>query len=417
MRIMPYTKKYTISSFIVFLMMFSVMSCGGGGSNASTTASTTTTTSTSTTSPNTALTIKVSGNHFVNGSGQTIRLLGVNRDGPNYMCTGGQAPASDARPATVFDGPSDDASIAAMKAWRINVVRLPLNESCWLGINGVDPIAGGAAYQQAIKDYVNRLHAQGLYAIIELYANAPGTLMALTQQNGPDADHAAAFWASVATSFRDDPAVLFDLFNEPILNPSTAAGGYKPATTNAWDCWRDGGCTSTVYDSGQPMLTTMDWQMTGMQQLLDAVRATGATQPVLLGGVNWTLDMSGWLNHLPTDPAKQIAASIHLYNFSGGGFTSSWTFDDWKRDPAVIAQSYPVVTGELGIDNQDYKFINDYMSWADSIGVSYIMYTWIRWHENGQEVNTGITVIKDYAGTPSPMGQGFHDHLQTVGYP
>src|SRR5258708_4655343 len=66
------------------------------------------------------LAIRLAGNHFVDGAGKTIRLLGVNRDGPNYMCTGGLAPASDARPAAVFDGPSDDASIAAMKAWRIN---------------------------------------------------------------------------------------------------------------------------------------------------------------------------------------------------------------------------------------------------------------------------------------------------------
>jgi endoglucanase len=381
------------------------------------------------------LAIKVSGNHFVDGSGRTIRLLGLNREGPQYMCTGGRAPGSDGRSAAIFDGPSDDTSIAAMKAWRINVVRLPLNESCWLGINGVDVSAGGEAYQKGIKDYVNRLHASGMYAILELYANAPGSLLAVNQQNGPDADHTPTFWASVANVFRDDPAVLFELFTEPIFNLNVDPGKYIPTSTSAWDCWKSGGCSSTVYDTGESMLNSdgtvqrepdgsgktrlasTTWQMTGMQQLVDAVRRAGATQPVLIGGINWTLDMSEWVTHLPTDPANQIVASIHLYNFSGGGFNQNWTFDDWKRDPERIAQSYPVVTAEFGVGDQNYKFIDDYMAWADHIGASYLLFTWIRWHENGREVDTGITAISDYSGTPSPMGQRFYNHLQQVAYP
>ena len=34
-----------------------------------------------------------------------------------------------------------------MKTWSINAVRVPLNEDCWLGINGVKPQYGGAAYR------------------------------------------------------------------------------------------------------------------------------------------------------------------------------------------------------------------------------------------------------------------------------
>jgi hypothetical protein len=311
-----------------------------------------------------------------------------------------------------------------MAAWRINAVRLPLNESCWLGINGVDPSAGGAAYQQAIKAYVALLHAKGMYAIIELYANAPGGLLAVNQQNGPDADHSVAFWTSVAAAFRDDPAVVFDLFNEPIIDNTSDAGRYTPATADAWDCWRIGGCSALFYNTGQTTinpdgsstdhLERLTWPMVGMQQLLNAVRSSGATQPVLLGGLTWTLDKSGWLTHLPFDPENQLAASIHLYDFSGGGFNSTWTFDDWARDVATIARRYPVVTGELGVGRDNYKFVDDYMTWADALGVSYLMYTWVRWHEGGVEVDTGITVIRDYAGTPSPMGKRFYDHMRLL---
>src|SRR5438477_9827397 len=103
------------------------------------------------------LSISVSGNHLINGSGQTIRLLGVNRSGTEYACIQGWG---------LFDGPNGATSVAAMAAWHINAVRLPLNEDCWLNINGVNPTYGGTAYQSAIQSYVNLLHQYGLYAIL-----------------------------------------------------------------------------------------------------------------------------------------------------------------------------------------------------------------------------------------------------------
>src|SRR5450759_5476401 len=72
--------------------------------------------------------ISVVGNHFVDGNGATIRLLGVNRSGSEYMCTGGGS--------LTFAGPYNDTSIAAMASWHINAVRLGLNEDCRPGING-----------------------------------------------------------------------------------------------------------------------------------------------------------------------------------------------------------------------------------------------------------------------------------------
>jgi hypothetical protein len=66
--------------------------------------------------------IGVRGNHLVDRRGEAVRLLGINRSGAEYQCVeGGQ----------IFEGPTDDASIAAMASWHINAVRLPLNESCW----------------------------------------------------------------------------------------------------------------------------------------------------------------------------------------------------------------------------------------------------------------------------------------------
>src|SRR5947209_13556121 len=134
------------------------------------------------------LSVRVQGNALVDGNGAPIRLLGVNRSGLEYACAQGWG---------LFDGPSDAASIAAIASWHTNAVRIPLNEDCWLGINGVNAAYAGANYQSAVGSYVSALHAAGLFAILDLHWNAPGTTLATGQQVMADADHSPAFWSSV----------------------------------------------------------------------------------------------------------------------------------------------------------------------------------------------------------------------------
>jgi hypothetical protein len=62
-----------------------------------------------------------------------------------------------------FAGPTDKHAVAAMASWDITAVRLPLNEDCWLGINGAPARYSGARYRAAIRRYVIRLnHARYL---------------------------------------------------------------------------------------------------------------------------------------------------------------------------------------------------------------------------------------------------------------
>ena len=112
------------------------------------------------------LSLHVSGNRLLDGSGQEVQLRGVNRSGFEFACVQGWG---------LMDGPTDAASIAAMKTWDINVVRVPLNEGCWLGLTSVPPKYRGAVYRRAVSAYVNRLTAAGLYVILDLHWNAAGT--------------------------------------------------------------------------------------------------------------------------------------------------------------------------------------------------------------------------------------------------
>jgi endoglucanase len=70
--------------------------------------------------------LRVSGNKLVDASNNVVHLRGVNRSGTEYACVQGWG---------IFDGLSNAASIEAMTNWHVNVVRVPLNEDCWLAIS------------------------------------------------------------------------------------------------------------------------------------------------------------------------------------------------------------------------------------------------------------------------------------------
>jgi hypothetical protein len=318
--------------------------------------------------------VSVVGNHLVNGAGQTIRLLGADRSGTEYACSQGWG---------IFDGPSSASSVATMRTWDINAVRVPLNEDCWLGINGVNPAYSGATYRAAIVSYVATLQAAGIVAILDLHWNAPGSTLSSSQQLMADEDHAPAFWSSVATTFLGNRGVIFDLYNEP--------------HDISWSCWLNG-CT-----------TSQGWVAAGMQQLVNTVRATGATQPIMLGGLNWSGDLSNWLAYEPVDPLHQLIASAHIYSFSEDNTVASW-----NATIAPVAAQVPVVTGELGESDCADGFIDQYMAWADAHGISYLGWTWDA-TDTGWSCSGGPALISDYDGAPTAFGAGLEAHLVALG--
>lgn len=208
--------------------------------------------------------LHVSGNKLVDSAGATRRLLGVNRSGGEFMCVQGYG---------FFDGPVDDASVKAIADWKANTVRIPLNEECWLGLSNIKPEYAGANYIAAVKDLVSKVEAHGMTPVLDLHwtygqytGNSAGCsdVHATCQKPMPDAQYTPSFWASVASTFKDDRAVAFDLFNEPYPDRATST------TTQAWTCWRDGGTCPGI-----------SYQVAGMQSLVDSVRGTGAKNLIL----------------------------------------------------------------------------------------------------------------------------------------
>lgn len=330
--------------------------------------------------------LQVSGNRLVDAGGATHRLLGVNRSGGEFACIQGNG---------FWDGPMDQASIDAIRSWHVNAVRVPLNEECWLGTADVPAEYGGAAYQSAVKDYVNLLLAGGITPIVEMHWNygaysGPSAgcsdAEATCQKPMPDAQYAPDFWKGVAGAFKDNRVVL-DLFNEPY--PERATG----SEASGWTCWRDGGSCPGI-----------GYQVAGFQSLVDTVRATGNTDVILLGGLAYSNDLTQWLQYKPQDPTGNLAAFAHLYNFNSCSNTSC--FDSQL---APVAQQVPLTLSEIGENDCSHGFVDQVMNWADQHGVGYLGWTWNTW-----DCGSGPSLISDYDGTPTAYGQGLKDHLATV---
>ncbi|OEJ36013.1 cellulose-binding protein [Streptomyces subrutilus] len=331
--------------------------------------------------------LSVTGNRLTDQRGATRRLLGVNRSGAEFMCVQGHG---------IFDGPVDDASVRAIADWEANTVRIPLNEECWLGLDNIKPEYRGGNYIDAVKGLVSRVLAHGMTPVVELHwtygqytGNSAGCsdVHASCQKPMPDARYSPAFWTSVANTFKNDRRVVFDLFNEPYPDRAT------PTTGQAWACWRDGGTCPGI-----------GYEVAGMQDLVDAVRTTGARNLVLVPGIAYSNDLSQWLAHSPVDPTGNLAAAWHVYNFNSCSHEACW-----QSTLAPVAAQVPLVAGEIGENTCGHAFVDRVMKWFDDRALSYLGWTWNTWN-----CHSGPALITSYDGTPTAFGTGLRDHLRAL---
>jgi endoglucanase len=335
--------------------------------------------------------LQVSGNKLLNAAGQQVILRGVDRSGTEYKCVQGTA---------IFDGEVDQAAVSAMKSWGINAVRVPLNEACWNAESYVTAAYAGTNYINAIKSYVSLLNSNGLVAILDLHwtdgaytgpSAGCSSAQATCQKPMPDAAQAIPFWSSVAATFKGNNAVIFDLFNEPY-----ASRADNNDSAEGWQCWATGSpCTGISYP------------VAGMQQMINAVRGAGASNVIMLGGEEYSNDLTGWLQYEPTDPDHNLVASWHSYNFNTCSTQSCWT----SQIAPVIAQ-VPVIAGEIGENDCAGGYINPLTTWLDSQNTSYLAWAW----NADFPCSSGPGLVTDYVpGDPTAFGAAYKAHLASLG--
>jgi hypothetical protein len=108
------------------------------------------------------------------------------------------------------------------------------------------------------------------------------------------------------------------------------------------------------------------------------VRSAGANNLVVLGGLEYSNDLTQWLAYEPTDPANNVAVSWHVYNNSN--YTSSHSF---TTDASAVLAKVPIVATEIGDLSGDCNgtYITTVMDFLDNPGggvppQSYVAWSW-----------------------------------------
>jgi endoglucanase len=357
-------------------------------------------------------------------AGQQVVLRGVNITGTEYECLVGDY---------VYDTiPLSQALIHAILAWHANVVRIPLNEDCWLDVPSSNPppaATSGANYIGPISTFVNLATASGLIVEVDLHVGG-GPYLAKNGNNvdsfpAMDTNYSGAFWQSVATTFKNNPSVIFNLTNEPEFD-----------SDSDWSCYLNGGCSTKGLSNSNSASGKADyWTVLGTQSVVNTIRATGATNPIIIAGLDYSNQLDHWLEYVPSDPIAtqssphgQIVAGIHIY-FDGLDCedASCWS----SVFGGIQTAGYPIVideTGELdGVKNTPAKCDTGcgsgreetLTSWADTqspeVGYWFWAFTSVDWKNctDGPDLLEGPNPPTNFTAWPD-YGTFVESHLQSV---
>lgn len=231
--------------------------------------------------------LRTSGNRIISAAtGDAVILRGVNRSGLEYCGPDEQgflSGASISRAEIEF----------IVKEWHCNILRLPFNQDFVLrGRMG----RSGEEYQQAIDQVIFWASLFGAYTLLDLqwldadriYGGDRNFVAPLPNMESID------LWTTLARRYKGEPAVLYDLFNEPHDRLAD-----DPYPLNKED--------GTTYPPSQRAVTMKEWQPWA-RVLAQAVRDENPDALVFVGGTNWAYDLRGMPMGL-----ENIVYSTHVY--------------------------------------------------------------------------------------------------------
>ncbi len=284
-----------------------------------------------------------SGNRIISiATGEPILLRGVNRSGLEYAGPDEQgflSGASFSRPEIEF----------IVKEWRCNIIRLPFNQDFVLrGRQG----RSGEDYQKAIDQVIYWASLFGAYTLLDLqWLDADRVYGGNRNFVAPLPNiESLELWTTLARRYRNEPAVLYDLFNEPHDRLDD-----DPFPLNKED--------GTTYPPGQKSVTMKEWQPWA-RKLTQAVRDENPDALVFVAGTNWAYDLRG----MPMD-MENIVYSTHVYPNKGR---------NWAGAFGNLSKSSPVFVGEFGGGETpgDLEFVQSLMRYTEELEIGWTAWSW-----------------------------------------
>jgi hypothetical protein len=273
-------------------------------------------------------------------------------------CPSGAVPSDDAAAADHF-GP--DELNALVGTWHANTVRFQMSQKALAG-------AGAAAYAAVLAGDVDAAEGVGLKVILSMQdqgALACGDGNTMPTQATEDA------WTNLLTdnpAFVGDPALMLEMFNEPLDNPA----GFTPATriplpAPLWQQWHDGGSLDNKLNPE-----------VGHQQLLTYLRSTlHVTNVLIADGLNRAGILPGASQggYLLTDPAADIAYGVHPYFYTAPQPQADWDFrfGDLSATVPVIATEWNYLLSDCG--NAPQTLAPTFLAYLSAHGIGALGYS------------------------------------------
>lgn len=227
----------------------------------------------------------------------------------------------------------------AVVEWRANLIRLPLSQDRWFG-KGPEQTDDGAPYRKLVRDVVDSSSKSGAYVMLDLQRSDAGELgKRIGQHRMPDRK-SLAFWTDAATAFKNHPAVLFDLYNEP--------------HNVTWDEWAKGGMLT---ETDEKTKEVYQYEAVGLPTLFAAVRATGARNVIVVPGINWAFELDGILvgREIKDTQGNGVVYAAHPYPHRNDGLGLE-TIDQWVSRLDKFAKRLPMMVTEFGSIEEWWPF-------------------------------------------------------------
>ena len=258
--------------------------------------------------------LHVKGNQVLNAKQEPVRLLGVNRAGLEWSANDELILSSTAY---------------ALDEWKCNTVRISLSQDRWYGFGPEQRNdTEGLKYRAKFDSIVNAALAREKYIILDLHWNNCNVWGShIGQRKMPDMN-TLFFWKDAARRYRNNPAVLFNLYNEP--------------HDITWDVWLNGGEVDediTDYRTGETY--SVSYTTPGHQKLADAVRAEGASNILIVSGIDYGYHLDGIAQGyvIEDKTGNGVIYDSHIY---------PWKDLNWDDHVSIIADKHPVMIGEFG---------------------------------------------------------------------
>jgi len=207
---------------------------------------------------------------------RVLRYAGVNLAGAEFN--------SSKRPGVLFKDYTYPAATdyAYFAGKGMNIVRLPF---LWERLQPQPAGELDATQLQLVHKAVDQARAQGLHVILDVhnYAKYQGVRLG---NEGTPGSLLADLWRRLATEFKDDDAVVFGLMNEP---NAIDASQWAPIAQAAIDAIRATGARNLVLVPGTAYTGAHSWSST----------AYGTPNATALAAIN--------------DPAGNLAVEVHQY--------------------------------------------------------------------------------------------------------